>query len=173
MDKLVSFDPGLIIWTVVTFLLLVAILTKTAWRPILNALEERDRKIREDLETAKRAREEAERKRLEMEGRLADLRTQGAEMLAKAAQEGEKLRHGLKTQAEAEIHKMKERASADLEAEKERLVGELRREAAGLSVRAAEKLLGRSVDGGVQKEIMGSFLKDLEGQGKAEHAGKR
>ncbi len=173
MDRLVSFDPGLIIWTIVTFLLLAFILAKTAWRPILSALEERDRKVREDLEAAKRAREEAEEKRLEMEGRLSEIRDQSAEMLAKAAQEGEKLRHGLKAQAEAEIHKMKAGAKAELEQEKERLVADLRREIAGLSVMAAEKLLGRSVDGGIQREIVGSFLKDLEGGGKAEHAGQR
>jgi F-type H+-transporting ATPase subunit b len=158
---------GLVIWTIVSFLVLVGLLRAFAWGPLLKAIEERERRMKEDLEGAKAARDSAERIKGDLDARLASLDAKSRELLAKAAKEGEALAHELKAKAEADAARIKEKTLAELEDEKKRLVVELRGEVAKLSVLAAEKLVRKSIDEQVQRGVLDSFLKDLERQGKA------
>jgi F-type H+-transporting ATPase subunit b len=162
MGDLLAPDLGLTVWTIVTFLCLVAILKLFAWGPLLHAVEERENRIKADREGAEKARSEAERIQKELEAQLAGANAKTKEMLLQAAKDGEALRAKLKAEAEADAAAVKAKASADLVAEKDKLVGELRKEVASLSVMAAEKLLHKSVDAGVQKTVLDSFFKDLE-----------
>lgn len=164
MDKLLNPDSGLIIWTIVTFLALVFILKKAAWGPLLSAIDEREAKMKADREGAEAARAHAERIKAELEAQIAGLDAKSRELLAKAAKEGEALRAQLKDAAEAEAAKIKQKTLAELAEEKERLVRELRGEVAKLSVLAAEKLMRKTVDEGVQKSVLDSFFKDLDKQ---------
>jgi F-type H+-transporting ATPase subunit b len=162
MGKLVEPDLGLIVWTIVTFLCLVFILAKTAWGPLIAAIEEREHKMKEDLEGAKAARDEAERIRKELEAEVAGLQAKSREMLAQATKDSEALRAKLQASAEADAKKIKDKTMAELADEKERLVRDLRKEVAGLSVMAAEKLMRKTVDDGVQKSVLDTFFKELE-----------
>jgi F-type H+-transporting ATPase subunit b len=162
MDKLLNPDTGLLIWTVVTFLCLVFILKTFAWGPLLHAIEDRERRIREDREGAEKARAEAERIQRELTAQLSGAQAKSAELVAQAAKDGEALRARLKAEAEADAQAIKQKTAADLASEKEKLVGELRKEVAALSVMAAERLIRKSVDEGVQKNVMEGFFKDLD-----------
>lgn len=162
MGDLLAPDLGLTVWTIVTFLALVAILKFAAWGPLLHAVEERENRIKADREGAEKARADAERIQKELEAQLAGAAAKSKELVSQATKDAEALRAKLKAEAEADAAAVKAKASADLAAEKDKLVGELRKEVASLSVMAAEKLMHKTVDAGVQKTILDSFFKDLE-----------
>ncbi|MBI5241309.1 MAG: F0F1 ATP synthase subunit B [Elusimicrobia bacterium] len=161
MDKLVSPDPGLMFWTIVTFLALAALLKRFAWGPLLSAIAAREAGLRAEAEAAKQARADSERIKGELAAQLAEAAARRQEALAKAAREGEALLAKFKTAAEEDSRRLREKTAAELAREKERLVGELRREVAGLSLLAAEKLLRRSVDPAVEKAVLDDFLKEV------------
>lgn len=167
MGDLLAPDLGLTVWTIVTFLCLVAILKLFAWGPLLHAVEEREARLKADREGAEKARAEAERIQKDLEAQLAGVQAKSKELLAAATKDGEALRSKLKAEAEADAAAIKAKTTADLAAEKEKLVGDLRKEVANLSVLAAEKLLHKSVDAGVQKSVLDGFFKDLESAKKA------
>lgn len=162
MDQLLNPDTGLVIWTIVTFLVLVALLKMFAWGPLLHAIEEREHRLKADREGAEKARAEAERIQRELQEQMSGLQAKSRDMLAQAQKEAEALRASLKASAEADSAKIREKTMADLAEEKERLVRDLRKEVASLSVLAAERLMRKSVDEGVQKTVLEGFYKDLE-----------
>ena len=162
MDMLIVPDTGLMFWTIVTFLCLVFILKKAAWGPMLHAIEAREGRIKADREGAEKARSEAERIQKDFEAQMAGVQAKSKELLAAAVKDGEALRAKLKAEAEADAQGIKDKTLADLAAEKNRLVGELRRETADIAVKAAEKLMRKAVDSGVQKTVLDGFFKDLD-----------
>jgi len=162
MDKLLAPDTGLMVWTIVTFLALVAILRAFAWGPLLHAVEEREARIKADREGAEKARLEAERIQKELEARMAETGAKTKELLAAAQRDGESLRARLKAEAEADALAIREKTTAELAAEKAKLVDDLRRDVAQLSVMAAEKLMRKSVDATVQANVLEGFFKDLD-----------
>lgn len=167
MDKLIVPDTGLMFWTVVTFLCLVIILKKAAWGPLLKAIDEREYRLKEDRLAAEKARAEAERIQKELEAQMAGVQVKSKDLLAAASRDAEALRARLRAEAEADAQAIKDKTAAELVAEKDRLVGDLRQEVASLSVLAAEKLMRKSVDDGVQKSVLESFFRDLESSKKA------
>ncbi len=167
MDKLIVPDPGLMFWTIVTFFCLMLILKKSAWGPLLRAIEEREGRIKADREGAEKARSEAERIQRELEARMTGIQAKSKELLAAATKDGEALRARLKAEAEADAAAIKVKTTLELAAEKDKLVGDLRKEVAQISVMAAEKLMRKSVDAGVQKSVLEGFFKDLDATNKA------
>jgi F-type H+-transporting ATPase subunit b len=168
MDKLIVPDTGLMFWTIVTFLCLVMILKKAAWGPLLNAVDAREYRLKEDRLAAEKARAEAERIQKELEAQMSGVQAKSKELLAAAVKDGEALRARLKAEAESDAQAIKDKTAAELVAEKNRLVGDLRKEVASLSLMAAEKLMHKSVDDGVQKTVLEGFFKDLEASKKAD-----
>ncbi len=154
-------NPGLIVWTIVTFVLLVVVLGKFAWRPLLQTLHEREEKVRRSLEQAEKARLEA-----------AGLLKQNAQMIARAEVEYQKIiREGramaekmkedimMKTrqQAQRELQLAKEEIQRDIEAAKQ----QLRVEVADLAIRVAERVLDETLDQQRHRKLIDSFLNQL------------
>ncbi len=166
MDTLLNPDIGLVIWTIASFLILVTLLRVLAWKPLLGAVEAREARMREEREKAEAARKEAEKIQQNLEARLSGIEEDSKKTLAEAAQKGESLRAQIKKDAEAEAKNIMDKTRLQLNEEKRRLVGELRSEVASLSVLAAERLLRKSVDSGVQKTVMDRFFADLDKEGK-------
>ena len=162
MDKLLQPDTGLMIWTIVTFLCLVFILKKVAWGPLLHAIEEREKRMKGDLEGAEKARSDSEKIKQQLDAEMAGLQAKSREILAQAQKDAEALRAQLKAAAEADALAIKQKTQAELSDEKDRLVRELRQDVAELSVKAAEKLMHKSIDDGVQKSVLEGFFKELE-----------
>ena len=167
MGDLLAPDLGLTVWTIVTFLCLVAILKLFAWGPLLHAVEAREARLKADREGAEKARFEAERIQRELEAHMAGIQAKSKDLLAAATKDGEALRAKLKAEAEADAAAIKAKTTAELAGEKEKLVADLRREVTSISVLAAEKLLRKSVDDGVQKTVLDGFFKDLDAAKKA------
>lgn len=162
MEKLLQPDIGLMFWTVLTFLAMVFLLKQFAWGPLLHAVEERERRLKEDREAAEKARADAQKIQADLEARLASLDAKSREVLAEAQKEAEALRARHSAEAKEEAERLMEKTRASLEEEKRRLVVQLRQEVAALSVAAAEKLMRKTVDAGVRKTVLDRFFQDLE-----------
>ena len=168
MDTLLTPHYGLLFWTAVSFIVLVALLRSFAWGPLIGMIEEREAQLRRAGELAEQARRDAENAKAELEARLARSESEMKEMLAQAAREGEALKADLKKEADEESRRVMERTRLQLEDERRRVVGELRGEVASLSVAAAERLMRKSVDPGVRQGVMERFFEELDrGRGKA------
>ncbi|MBI5200592.1 MAG: F0F1 ATP synthase subunit B [Elusimicrobia bacterium] len=162
MEKLLQPDTGLMIWTIVTFLVMVFLLKTFAWGPLLHAVEERERRLKEDREAAEKARADAQKIQADLEKKLNELDAKSREVLAQAQKDAEAMRAKHSAEAKEEAERLMEKTRAGLEEEKRRLVGELRQEVAKFSVQAAEKLVRKTVDAGVRKSVLDQFFVDLD-----------
>src|SRR5690606_2457981 len=149
--------PGLMIWTVIIFLALLAVLTKFAWKPILGALEARERRIQDILDAAARDRAEAERLMQEHQRQLAEARQQAQQITAEGRQAAERIRQAMLARARAEQGERLDRAGQGRERERERAREALRRDAVGLSRAAAAELGGKRLDSGDDRRIITEY----------------
>ena len=150
------------IWTVVTFLIMVAILKKVAWGPLLKVLEEREEKIRHDVEAAEKNRLEMEKSRADYERQLTEVEARTRALLAEAEKKGLETRDSILKEAEAQARKIQEKTRQELEAEKEKISRELRSELGAMSMEIAEKIVRKTIDKKVQEDALQDFLKNLK-----------
>ena len=157
-----SVNPGLIIWTLIIFGILLFILAKTAWPAILKQVEEREAKIRQQLDEAAKANAEAQRLLAEYQGQLAQARTEAQELLAQGRQAGDKVREELVAKGRAEQEELLERARREIAMERDRALADLRREAVELSIAAASKVIERNLDTEADRKLVQDYLNNLQ-----------
>lgn len=154
-------NPGLIFWTAVTFVLVLLILKKVAWGPIVTALEEREKGIQSSIDRAHGARDEAEailRKNKEL---LAKADADADRIIREGKEYAEKARAEITEKAHAEAQKMISSAKDEIEQEKRRALDVLRNEVADLAVKGAEKIIKTTLDADMQKKIVDGMIQDL------------
>jgi len=162
MENLLTPDKGLIIWTIVSFAVLVLLLSKVAWKPLIQALKDREDGIRKAIEDAASAKSSADQIKAQYEKELANAQAKAAGFISQAQAEAQKLREQMIKDAEAEARRLTEQTKRQLEEEKAKLSRELKADVAGLSVRVAEKLLRHSMNAKEQENLVAGFMKDLE-----------
>ena len=162
MNPLVQPDPGLYIWTIVTFLVLVAALGKFAWRPLLEALERRQAAIRKSLDDAQQAKQELERLHVQSQKILADARVQAEHILSQTRSDANRLRDELKQKAQTEAAGVLKNAERQIEMETARALQQIRREAVDLSVAIASKLLERNVTKEDNERLIEETFRQIE-----------
>jgi len=160
-SSLISPDPGTIIWTVITFVLLALLLGKFAWKPLLMTLEERERTIRESLDQAQKARAEAEGTLRRNQEILAQARRETAAILEQGKREAESLRGEILAQARKEAQDLVEQGNRQVQYEQKQAIEQLRRQVADLAIQAAERLIARSLDDAKQRELLDDYVRDL------------
>lgn len=138
-------DVGNAIWTLVIFLLVVLVLGKYAWGPLLRGLQAREEFIRSSLEQARQDRESAETRLAEYEKRLAAAGSEAAEIVEKARRDGESLRRQLQEEAQTEARQTLERARREVALATETAKREIHDYAGQLAVAVAERILGREI----------------------------
>jgi F-type H+-transporting ATPase subunit b len=143
-NPLVQPDPGLAIWTIITFLVLLWGLAKIGWRPLLSALEARQERIRKSLEEAQQATRELEELTRQSAQILKKAHAEAESILAKGRAEAEILREEMKQKARTESEGIIREARNQIEAETNRALRSIRSEIADLSVHIASKLIQRS-----------------------------
>ena len=141
MNPLVQPDPGLFIWTIVTFLVLLALLTKFAWGPLLQALEGRRQTILKALDDAQQAKQELGRLQEESARMIKAARAEADQILAASRADGDRLREELRQKARDEAAGIVRNASKQIQMETDRALQQIRHEAIDLSVSIASKLL--------------------------------
>jgi F-type H+-transporting ATPase subunit b len=164
MNPLVQPDPGLFIWTILTFLILVALLARFAWRPLLQALEGRQQAIARSLEEAQRARHDVERIQRESAQLMAQARTEAEALVARSRSDADALREELKQKARAEADAIVKNAERQIQMETARAVQQIRHEAVDLSVAIASKILKRQVSKEDNQALIEETLKQVETQ---------
>ncbi len=153
-----SVNLGLLIWTLLIFGIVVAVLYKFAWPNILGAVEKREAHIRELLEGAERDRAEAAQLATENRRLIEETRARTQDAINEARTQGEKMRAEVMETARREQQEMLERARRDIATEREVALDSVKREAVELSIRAAEKLVRRSLDAEDNRRLVREFL---------------
>ena len=160
-NPLLRFEPGLMIWTVATFLVLLAVLRKIAWKPLLEALDAREKRIDDALRKAEKAQKEAEQAIAENRKRSDQAMWQAERLIEQARQDAEQTRQKLIEEARAESQRVVDQGMRRLESEQRAAMLEVRAVAADLAIRAAGRLIQSSLTEQQQREIVDQFLKDV------------
>jgi F-type H+-transporting ATPase subunit b len=161
-NPLVQPDPGLFIWTILTFLVLVGLLAKFAWRPLLAALERRQQMIAKAIDDAERARAELEKVQQESAKILANARVEGEAIVARSRVAADRLGEELRQKAAAEAAGILKKAEREIQLETTRAIEQVRREAVELSVAIASKILHRAVSKEDNLALIQDTIKELE-----------
>jgi F-type H+-transporting ATPase subunit b len=161
-NPLVQLDPGLFIWTILTFLVLVALLGKFAWRPLLQALESRQESIRKSLDDAQKAKQELERLHAESAEIIRQSRVEADAIVTRSRGDAERLREEMKQKARAEADAIVKNAERQIQLETGRAIQQIRREAVDLSVMIASKLIQRNLTKEDNERLIEEALKQVE-----------
>ena len=162
MNPLVQPDPGLFIWTILTFLVLVTLLAKFGWRPLLQALDSRQELIRKSLDDAQQARQELERLQHESAQIIRQARVDAEAVVAQSRSDAAKLREELRQKAKAEAEGIVRNAERQIQLETQRALQQIRHEAVDLSVMIASKILRRNLTKEDNEKLIEEALKQVE-----------
>ncbi|RMD92931.1 MAG: ATP synthase F0 subunit B [Calditrichaeota bacterium] len=143
--NLMNPDPGTLFWTALTFILLMLVLKKIAWGPILQTLEERERRIKEALEKAEAAQKESEQAMEKQREILEAARKEAQEIIAKSRKTAETTKEEIIEKARAEANMLLERSKKEIALEREKAIEEIKKQAVELSIMMASKLIGKSL----------------------------
>jgi len=155
---MLSIEPGLLIWTIITFVILLIVLRKIAWTPLLSALEQRESTIRNSLDEAQRIRQESEQLLAENRRILANANRESARILEQGRKEAERLRTSITEQAHTEAQRMTDEARREIVRERQLAVQELKRTAADLALVAAGKLLRTAVTDEAHRRLVNESI---------------
>jgi F-type H+-transporting ATPase subunit b len=158
-----AFDINLVglVFQVINFVLLLYLLNRFLFKPLLARMDERSEKISKGLEDAEAAARDRELARAEREAAVSEARKEAAEMLASANKIATDTRNEILSEARAEAEKLTARARDEITAEKEKAVAELRAQVADLALSAAGKLIRSEMDGPTQRRLVEEFLAEV------------
>ncbi|MDG1777886.1 MAG: F0F1 ATP synthase subunit B [Flavobacteriaceae bacterium] len=158
---LITPEFGLVFWTLITFLVLLFILRKFAWNPILGAVSERENGIKKALASADKARQEMENLQADNQKILKEARAEREAMLKEARELKNKMIDDAKEEAKEEANKLVAQAQAAIETEKKAAIADLKAQVAALTISIAEKVLGEELSNkGKQEKLVESMLDD-------------
>lgn len=162
MDLLTP-GTGLIIWQLIVFVLLFFLLSKLAWKPIINSLKDRERSIQDALDTAEKARAEMSQLRSDNEKLLKEAREERDRILREAREVSNRLKDEAQVEAKKSADKIIEDARAAINIEKQAALKEVRVQVSMFALDIAEKLMKKNLSGDKsQKELVESYIKDIK-----------
>jgi len=153
---------GLMIWTLIAFLITYFILKKYAFPRIQDALEKRANAVAESIDAAKRTREEADELLQEYRERLREAREQAEDIVTRSRQASERFAEESKSEAKKQREEMMEQTRRDIDQETQRALGEIRKEVADLTIAATEKVTRKSLDADDQKRLVEEALAEVD-----------
>jgi len=162
-NPLVQADPGLFIWTILTFLVLLFLLSKLAWRPLLQALDKRQQAIRQSLDDAQAAKEELSRLHQESAQIIRQARVDAEAIIAQSRTDAGRLREEMRQKAKTEADGIVRTAERQIQLETARALQQIRSEAVDLSVSIASKLLQRNLTKEDNERLIAEALKRVQG----------
>ena len=161
-NPLVKLDPGLFIWTILTFVLISIILAKFAWKPLLAMLEERNKSIEDSLLSAEKARKELENINQESESILTKAKTEAQLIISEAKSAAENLKEDITSKAKKEADGQIEKAKVQINVEKDKAMQEIRKEVVNLSINVAEKIIKKNLSKEDNAELISISLESIE-----------
>jgi len=163
-NPLVQLDPGLFLWTIFTFLILLGLLVKFAWQPLLNALEARQNTIRGALDDAEAAKQQLRQVQQDSEVLVNKARVEADSIIADTREASAKLREDLRQQAAIEAKTIIENAERAIQLERDRALTQVRQEAVDVSLLIASKLIRRNLTKEDNEALIEEALKQVESQ---------
>ena len=163
-NPLVQPDPGLFIWTIITFLGLLWALKKIAWGPLLQALETRQSAIRKSLDDAQQAKQDLERLNAESAQIIARARVDADGIITQSRADAERLREEIRQKARGEADLIVKNAERQIQLETSRALEQIRHEAVELSVMIASKIIQRNLTKDDNERLIDEALKQVEGR---------
>ncbi len=159
--SLTDLNPGLTLWTALTFIVLLVVLGKFAWGPIVKMLDEREKTIREAIESAKKERAEAEKLLAEQKESLARASREAAELARRNQAEVEKLRQELTAKAKKEADDLVAAARRQVQEEIGKAKAELKAQVVDLAIDAAGRLVKANLDEKAQRKLVEEYIAQL------------
>jgi F-type H+-transporting ATPase subunit b len=155
-------NPGLIIWTVITFIFLLLILKKLAWKPILKSLNEREALIKDSLDKAENARREAEKLIADNKVSILKAEEEAQKIIGQSKEYAEKLKGQILDESKLTAKKMVEDATAEIERKNADAFNKLKNQVAEIAVSAAEKIIRENLDKQKQINLVDKYLDELK-----------
>jgi F-type H+-transporting ATPase subunit b len=142
----------------VNFAILLFVLRRFLYKPMLEMLSNRQARIRESMDYAERVKQEAARAQQDYEKKIEESRREGQAIIAQATQQAERARNDILAKAQEEASEIKAKALEDVEYERKRVMAELRDEVAELAILAAGRVLGKALDEQTHRQVVDDFL---------------
>ena len=161
--ELILPDINELIWGAVAFAIVLFVLSKVAFPRLSQAVEQREKAIQSSVEETERAKNEAQKLLDDYRRQLGEARAEGNRIIEEARQQAEQVRKDIIAKSEREAEQIVERARAQIEAERTRTVQELQHQIADLSLELAEKVVGRSLDGAAQRDLVDAYIREVAG----------
>lgn len=158
---LLKVDPGLAFWTLVTFLLVLFLLSRFAWPTIAQALETREKTIQDSMDRAEKALAEARQIQSDNEVARRNAEQQAQTILRDARDAAEQIRTTEKEKLQTEIARMRDAATAEIEQQKQGAIEALRKQVTELAIEAAGKILHENMDSDRQRKLVDRFIDEL------------
>jgi F-type H+-transporting ATPase subunit b len=147
-------DPGLFIWTVITFLIVLVILRWKAWGPLIETLDKRAKQIEDSLSKAEKVTAEAEQQAEKNEEILSAARQEGQKIVSGAREAGEKLRQKLESDGKEQYKGMLDKAKEQIDTEKQKALNEIKTTVVDIALMASEKIIQRNLNTEDNKKII-------------------
>lgn len=151
-------EPGLIIWTFISFIILLILLSKVAYKPITKALRNREDSIRDSLEEAKKTRESAEALLEDYKNQLAQAREEAQKILAEGKMMGENIKKEVIQKAHEESNQIVKRAQEEIEFQKKKALMELKERIADHTIMAASKVIERALEKKDHEQLLDEYI---------------
>lgn len=149
--------------TLLSFLILMALIKKFAWQPLMKILTDREEMIHANIDKAAAARENAEKKHAEVDAQLIEVRTTASDILNRAQAEGNEIQKNIIKEAKEDALRIKQVTQKELELERKQALEGLRAEIGVISVEIAEKILGKEIKQADQQTLIEAFIEGLDG----------
>ena len=158
---LLSPNGGVMVWTLVIFIVLLLVLSKYAFKPITKAVEEREKALADAIAAAQKDRDDSARLLQDQREQIAGARDEAQKIIADARAAAEQVRGTMIEQAHGETGDLLDRARREIAAERDRAIAELRLEAIDLAIAGASRVIGRNMDDASNRQLVESFLASI------------
>jgi F-type H+-transporting ATPase subunit b len=158
---LLSPNGGVMVWTLVIFIVLLLVLSKYAFKPITKAVEEREKALSDAIDAAQRDRDEANRLLQDQREQIAAARDEAQKIIADARAAAEQVRGTIIEHAHGETGELLDRARREIVAERDRAIADLRLEAIDLAIAGASRVIGKNLDDQSNRQLVESFLASI------------
>ena len=160
--RFMHLDYGQIVTQILGFLIVLWIMKRFAWKPLLRILEERKNRVRSELEEAEKRRVEVEKLRQQYENKLRSIDAEARARLQEAVRNAERIGSEIKEEARADVKEMLGRARDEIERDRAQALVELRNEVVDMAMKASEKILRETLDAQKHRKMIADFIKDLD-----------
>ena len=161
MEKWLSFDPGLFMWTIVTFLIVLMLLKWKAWSPLMSALDKRAEDINNALSAAERAKEDAEKASQDYEKLVQKAHSEAQQIIADSKFAGERVKNDIESAAKEKAEELIGKAKIQIEAESQKAIQEIKSSVVDLSIEAATKIIQKNLDSEDNRKLIDQTMDSM------------